>query len=60
MTPKQLKSARVKLGLTQTEFGAAMGITKTSIHRKERGTQTISKGDALAIEALLNRKTKGE
>lgn len=40
-TPAWLRRARRALNLTQTELGAALGISKTEVYRKEAGRTAI-------------------
>lgn len=44
------------LQYTQSELGAALGVSKMEVWRKEHGQRPISVTQALAIECLLRRK----
>jgi DNA-binding transcriptional regulator YiaG len=37
MTPEEIKDLRQAMGLTQTEFGDRLDITKMSVYRMEHG-----------------------
>lgn len=50
MTPAQYRAIREKLGLTQTELGALLGISFNTIARRERGELPISKGGVTGLE----------
>lgn len=52
MTPAEFRAVRERLGLTQVALAEALGITATSVARKERGEQEIVKRDVLALRAL--------
>lgn len=45
MTPGEFREARQRLGLTQAELAAAMGICERSIRYKESGGRGISRRD---------------
>ncbi len=49
----ELKEARIKLGLTQAELAAALGLAKNTITRYEIDDLTITRLVELAIEYLL-------
>lgn len=42
MTNRELKELRVKLGLTQTEMGLKLGITRGQIAKLEAGDSSIT------------------
>lgn len=52
MTPAEFRAVRERLGLTQVALARALGITETSVARKERGEQAIVERDVLALRAL--------
>lgn len=54
-SPGYLTALREGLGMTQTEFGAAVGVTKLTVSRWERGTLRPGAGPLAEIEKL--RKT---
>lgn len=51
MTPAEYKHLREKLGLTQAELAARLGISRRTIIFRESGSK-ISEEAALAIKAL--------
>ena len=59
---KFMKRARVALGMTQKQLGAALGVHKNSVARMERGEFAIIRTTELAIKYLLivESKTKGK
>ena len=59
MSAVKFREARLRLGLTQAEFGTLLGITEWSVQKKEYGTIKVSPRDMLAVRALLaQRKQK--
>ncbi|HEY8563574.1 MAG TPA: helix-turn-helix transcriptional regulator [Pyrinomonadaceae bacterium] len=59
MEKEELKRRRERLGLTQAEFAAAVGVTSTTVSRYETGQQSpIPKLIELALEALEARRIK--
>ena len=55
VTPRRLQRARKLLELTQSELGAALGVSKAEIWKKEHGQRPVSIAQSLAIECLLRR-----
>lgn len=55
MTPAEFRAVRERLGLTQVALAQALGITETSVARKERGEQEIVERDVLALRALAQK-----
>ena len=61
MTSAELKSARRRLGLTQTQLGlllspdAKPASAKTMVSHKECGVRPVTERDVLALEALAAR-----
>lgn len=53
MTGAALLHARRRLGLTQAELGAALGIDGKEIYKKEAGIRPITKVQTVAIRGLL-------
>jgi len=51
--PQFIKSARIKLGMTQAELAAALGIERRSVMRYEQGRRRITQTTALAIKQVL-------
>lgn len=41
-TPARIKKLRERLGLTQAEFGDAIGVTQQSVQRWESGERNVS------------------
>ena len=60
MTGDDYRAARLRLGLTQAELASRLGVTATSVARRERGEQRITPEAALALRAveLLNRPAR--
>ena len=58
MTPAEFRAVRERLGLTQVALAEALGITATSVARKERGEQEIVERDVLALRALAVKAHK--
>jgi DNA-binding transcriptional regulator YiaG len=40
MTPKQVKSLRKKLGITQSELARKLGVGRSAVNNWERGSQS--------------------
>jgi len=61
MTGAELRRARERLGLTQSELAEAIGMRKNSIARMERRERPVMKHTELAVKFLLltMRKKKG-
>lgn len=55
MTPAEFRANRERLGLTQLALAEVLGITTTSVARKERGEQAIVERDVLALRALAQK-----
>lgn len=55
MTPAEFRAHRKTLGLTATELGERLGISRVSVEQKERGAVPIAERDRLAMEVLLRR-----
>lgn len=58
MTPAEYKALREKLGLTQAELAARLGVTRKTVNSRERSPKRISAEAAMAIRSL-NAKTEG-
>jgi DNA-binding transcriptional regulator YiaG len=54
MTPEKVRMARLKLGLTQAELAAVMGIRTMSVSDWERGIRTPSSQSVRLIQAYLS------
>src|ERR1051326_8702253 len=50
-------NARERLGLTQEQLAAALGMSVSSVARKERGEQAVTERDVAALEGLIARRT---
>jgi DNA-binding XRE family transcriptional regulator len=64
MTGEQLRQARKRLGMTQSELAEAIGMQKNSIAMIERGLRPVMKTTELSVKYLLvmsqnRRKGKG-
>ena len=53
MTGEQLRQARHRLNMTQTELAEAIGMRKNSIALMERGERPVVKGTELSVKYLL-------
>ncbi len=49
MTPEEYKSIRQKLGLTQSELGALVGVSRKTINFRESGETKITEEARLSI-----------
>jgi DNA-binding XRE family transcriptional regulator len=58
MTGKRMRQARKRLGMTQKEFGEALGVHGNSVARMERNEFSIIRTTELAVKFLLLRETK--
>jgi DNA-binding XRE family transcriptional regulator len=60
MKGKELRAARARLGMTQTELGEALGVHWNSIARMERDYDSfpITRTTELAVKYLLVMKSK--
>ena len=59
MTPTRLKQLRQRLGLTQTELAAQLGVTQNTVARWETSVRGIPEPTARLIELLVaDRKPK--
>lgn len=43
MTPRKVKAWRLRLDMTQGEFGTWLGVSRSTVNRWEGGTQAIPK-----------------
>jgi len=53
MTGEQLRQARKRLGMTQSELAEAIGMQKNSIAMIERGLRPVMKTTELSVRYLL-------
>jgi DNA-binding XRE family transcriptional regulator len=62
MKGKELRHARLRLKMTQTQVGEALGLHKNTIARMERDELPVVKQTELAVKylALVSKKSKGE
>lgn len=58
MTPSEYRTAREKLGYTQAELAAKLGIPREAIVRREAGTQRITEEAVIALRAIRPAKKK--
>ena len=59
MTGEQLKKIRGKLGWTQAQMAAAVGLTRNTIARQERGEVGVQGPLARLVTILEQQKRKG-
>ena len=62
MTGAELRKARERLNITQTELADAIGMQRNSVARMERGERPVLKHTELAVKYLLltmSKKPKG-
>jgi DNA-binding transcriptional regulator YiaG len=43
MTPRKVKAWRLRLDMSQSEFGTWLGVSRSTVNRWEGGTQAIPK-----------------
>ena len=55
MTGARLHKIREALRMTQAEFGRELGLSQPEIARKEMGTNSITKCQAIAAEYLYSK-----
>jgi DNA-binding transcriptional regulator YiaG len=55
MTPSDLIQTRKALGLSQRQFGEAVGISARTIRRMERGSKQIDTRTALAVQHIAQK-----
>jgi len=53
MTPAEFHDARQRLGYTLREMAEALGITLTSVWRKENDRQPVTERDARAVQMMV-------
>jgi transcriptional regulator with XRE-family HTH domain len=58
MTGAQLKRARERLRLTQSELAAAIGMKRNSVARMERNERPVLKHTELSVKYLLLTMSK--
>jgi transcriptional regulator with XRE-family HTH domain len=56
--PDIVKEARTKLGLTQADFGALIGVSNRTVIRWEQGENKLGPGLPLLIERLVERHAR--
>ena len=56
MTPADLKTARLALGLTQQGLANALDISRVMVGLMERGSKSIERRTELAVKFLLEQK----
>ena len=57
ITPKQIKKARQKLGMTQEDFARAVGVRATSVHRWEVGKhKPLSIFERIILELVKQKR----
>jgi len=58
MTPDEYRTHREKLGLTQAGLARVLGVGRTTITKREDGTQRISEEMSIALRAIKPRRKK--
>ncbi|HUX01965.1 MAG TPA: helix-turn-helix domain-containing protein [Phycisphaerae bacterium] len=58
MTPDAYRKIRRKLGLTQAGLAARLGVTSTTVARRERGEQRITREAELAIRQVVAQASR--
>ena len=53
MTPTELKKARQKMGLTQSQLADKLGVQRLAVVRMENGDRSITKTTEILIGYLL-------
>lgn len=56
MTPTELRSRRLALGLSQQKLAEALGVQRLAVIRWEKGDRSIPPYLALALESLERRR----
>jgi repressor LexA len=59
MKPSELKAIRERLGISQEELAASLGVHRVSVARWEAGMRKIPSMLTLAIKALESERRKG-
>lgn len=59
MTAQQFKAYRQRVGLSQEEFGVAIGLTRVSVNRIENGHQAITDDIAVKVGVTVALFKKG-
>jgi transcriptional regulator with XRE-family HTH domain len=59
MTAAEFAALRQRLGLTQAEFGALLGISQGAVGHYETGRRTVSKTVAILAQHLGSTKPRG-
>ena len=54
------RDKRKRLGLTQTELGAQLGVHWTTICRRERGSLALTREAELALDAVGRSKSRAK
>ena len=55
MTRAEFRTTREALGLTQQQLANRLGLTTTSVYRKEAGLQVVTERDRLSLRALTQK-----
>lgn len=58
MNGRGVKEARETLGLTQVQFGAALGICQSAVWRLEAGKRAVTPSRSQSIKNLLRLQQK--
>ena len=55
MTKEEFRQARERLGLTQAQLAAELGVTLNAVQKWEMGERPIKQITAMAVQLLLDR-----
>jgi len=58
MTPSEIRAARVKIGLTQGQLAAVMGVHINAVCRWENGVRNISNSHAAFLRMILAQEAR--
>ena len=58
MTPDEYRFAREALHLSRAELAEALGLTRQAVYQREKGISALRKEHALAMGALLKRRSE--
>ena len=59
MTPPEIRHARIALGMSQRELGAALGVSARTVRAWEQGENKPHRNNVAALRRLLERHEAG-